>query len=465
MAAMTNFSTSQLPVLILGGGISGLSAAWRLAERGIPVRVFESQGDIGGLAGTVREKGYCLDYGPHSFFTEDAEIFQTVRNLFSNSGLQPIPRDVKFHFRGRDIHYPFTPADILFQMGFWNSLRALISFLKPRPKPAVPEHELSVEDWALSSFGSYLYESFFKPYTEQFWKIPCSELSARSIPSHTRLSFSTTLKHLFGSIKKNPPSILDREKLPTYYPATGYGEITEKISARLLDAGGQIHCSATVTGIQNTEHGAAVSYHQNGESKTVSGSRVISTLPLPVLFDLCADVPDSIRKASSRLEYRPLLFLGMATRKLHVLPSSYMYVLDRPYNRLTEMNRFSAKTSPKGENLIAVEIPCRAGDALWNASKEDLFEHCAAALKRDHGLHRSDIHHLMLLKARYAYPVYRKDYAPHLKSVLEWIDQQPRLHTVGRGGEFRYMDADQCMRRAFDLAEKILQKEENYATH
>ena len=64
-------------VIILGAGASGLSLAWRLASNGVQVDVLESHSQVGGLAGTVREGYYYLDYGPHSFFSEDRAILRT----------------------------------------------------------------------------------------------------------------------------------------------------------------------------------------------------------------------------------------------------------------------------------------------------------------------------------------------------------------------------------------------------
>jgi len=81
------------------------------------------------------------------------------------------------------------------------------------------DEEETVEDWAIASFGEHLYRTFFKPYTEQFWKIPCSELSSRTIPTHTRMSFINTLRLLLlKPIGKTDSSLIEREILPTYYP-------------------------------------------------------------------------------------------------------------------------------------------------------------------------------------------------------------------------------------------------------
>ena len=69
-------------IIIIGGGISGLSTAWKLSEKGYDVIIIESDKSIGGLAKSVKIENYFFDIGQHSFFSEDKEIFKKVMDLF-----------------------------------------------------------------------------------------------------------------------------------------------------------------------------------------------------------------------------------------------------------------------------------------------------------------------------------------------------------------------------------------------
>ncbi len=60
--------------------------------------MIESANVVGGLAGTLRENGYCMDVGPHSLFSEDKEILDIILNLFDNT-LIAKPRQVKFYLK------------------------------------------------------------------------------------------------------------------------------------------------------------------------------------------------------------------------------------------------------------------------------------------------------------------------------------------------------------------------------
>src|SRR3954447_11376287 len=67
-------AASMLPVVVLGAGPAGLTAAYELAKRGRHAIVLESEDQVGGLAKTVEQDGYRFDLGGHRFFTKAKEV-------------------------------------------------------------------------------------------------------------------------------------------------------------------------------------------------------------------------------------------------------------------------------------------------------------------------------------------------------------------------------------------------------
>lgn len=449
-------------IIILGAGVSGLGAAWRLASNNFSVDVLESDSRVGGLASTVYEDGYAIDYGPHSFFSDEEWVVKTILDIFDYP-LKPIPREVKFFYRNKYLDYPLTVHGVLLQMGFLAGIRVALSYLKGKilryRSPTLGTPQETVEDWAMSNFGEYLYKSFFKLYTEQFWKLPCSELSARTIPTHTRMSFLNTLWILLHRrFTKGGESLIEREALPTYYPKTGFGEIPEKMAEVVKNSGGKVHLNSEVVGVNELADGKMqVVYHNKGKQKEIKGDYVISTIPLTSFVKMLKpEPPANVLASTDKLDYRSLVVLGMTTEKQNILGCGYMYLLDRPYNRISEMNEFSPGTSPAGENIIMVEIPCLPGSTAWTASKEELFDMCISSLAEDGFLGPGDVKRLFIARTPAAYPIYRKNYAQHLNCLLDYVKQQKSLTTLGRCGEFMYMDIDICIKKAFDFADNLL---------
>jgi oxygen-dependent protoporphyrinogen oxidase len=68
-------------VAIVGAGISGLTAAFYLRQRGFPVTVFEASERVGGMIDTVCHCGYLTESGPNTIMTGSAAVPALIRDL------------------------------------------------------------------------------------------------------------------------------------------------------------------------------------------------------------------------------------------------------------------------------------------------------------------------------------------------------------------------------------------------
>ena len=55
-------------IVILGAGLSGLSAGAKLIRDGFTVTILEKSNSVGGLASIFTKDNYKFDFGPHIFF-------------------------------------------------------------------------------------------------------------------------------------------------------------------------------------------------------------------------------------------------------------------------------------------------------------------------------------------------------------------------------------------------------------
>ncbi|MBA4138807.1 MAG: protoporphyrinogen oxidase [Opitutus sp.] len=79
---------SQKSVAIIGAGIAGLTAAYRLHERGFRVKVFERSGQAGGAIRTIREDGWLIECGPNSVQYGSPELKKLISDLGLETDLQ-----------------------------------------------------------------------------------------------------------------------------------------------------------------------------------------------------------------------------------------------------------------------------------------------------------------------------------------------------------------------------------------
>ena len=460
-------------VLVLGGGITGLGAAWRLAEKGVNVEVIEAKkNEIGGLSSTIKTGPYRLDYGPHFFLSERQKLVEKITGLFEEE-LPKFKRSAQIYFNGRFYSYPLTARNVLLQMPLKDAVLSSLSYfiqliLKPFKTISLKSKKTpNFKDWAKSSFGGYLFRLFFKPYTEQFWQIPCQELSPDSMPTNTRLSFFKTLKLLFvKDIVRSSMSLVERETtLLLRYPSQGIGVIPEKIVEQIDHHGGKVFEGWSVKKIsQQPDQTFQVRAVNGNESTIFFADEIISTIPLTELIPIMEPKPPkAVQESVSHLDFLSLIVVYLVINKRDILKSSYLYQLATPYNRIGDMNKFCPNLCPDDENMLALEFTCHKDDALWQASKEELFEISIEHLEKDHVLKREEVKDIFVLKARHGYPIYLCDYKPYLDNILTYIDALRNVHAVGRPGRYMYMDMDQCLQEAFDLVEKISPGSDNHS--
>ena len=99
----------QADVAIIGAGVSGLAAAWRLSHAGIRSVVFEKSRGLSGRAATRRKNGHHYDHGANFFRLDDPSVANLLQHELSADGLVEIPGEVRT-FDAKGIITPGDPA-------------------------------------------------------------------------------------------------------------------------------------------------------------------------------------------------------------------------------------------------------------------------------------------------------------------------------------------------------------------
>jgi protoporphyrinogen oxidase len=215
-------------IVILGGGIAGLSAAETLRGRTeLPIKLLERDAVIGGASRTVRFGGFRYDLGGHRFYTRKANVQALVERLVGPD-LLTVDRVSHIYFRGKMVDYPLTAMNALSALGWGRAFVAGCGYFANRVKEAFrPSPGLTFEQWAVSRFGRPLYRAYFKGYTEKLWGVPCDRLSADFAEQRIKgLSLREVIRDAL--FKRAKATTLVRHFL---YPRLGFGMIPEAMAA------------------------------------------------------------------------------------------------------------------------------------------------------------------------------------------------------------------------------------------
>ena len=108
------------PILIIGAGPAGLTAAYELSKAGAPSIILEKDNVVGGIARTVNYKGYRFDIGGHRFFTKVSVVEQMWHEVLGDDLIRR-SRLSRIYYRGKFFYYPLRAFNALFNLGIWET--------------------------------------------------------------------------------------------------------------------------------------------------------------------------------------------------------------------------------------------------------------------------------------------------------------------------------------------------------
>ena len=164
------------PVVIIGGGPAGLTAAYQIVKRGGKVVVYEGDSVVGGISRTVERDGWRFDIGGHRFFTKVREVEELWHEILPDEDFLLRPRMSRIFYEGKYYDYPLKAGNALRNLGPFEAVLCVLSYVWARIRP--PKDQTNYEGWLVARFGWRLYRRFFETYTQKVWGVPVKEMPA-----------------------------------------------------------------------------------------------------------------------------------------------------------------------------------------------------------------------------------------------------------------------------------------------
>lgn len=449
-------------VLILGGGPCGCAAAWELARLGIPCVIVEKENELGGLCRTVERDGFRFDYGGHRFISSNAELVSRMKGLLGDDFILA-ERTSYIVFMGQMFNYPLQLEELVKKLPLSFGIKSVASFVWERVKSKFGSSKevVSLEDWIRSRFGNYIYQIFFKPYSQRLWGKPPSEVSGDW--AGQRISFphlGDVILRLVG-LKKKGVRTYAKSFL---YPKYGIGQIFKRLGEELKRLGVDVRLNSEVERVHLAgRRVVSVDVKAGNSIESVEADYIVSTIPLDVLINSFSPENSELKNLASRLRFRSLRFLDVMLDTEELGPATWYYIAGSGYmtTRVQEPKKRSPYMAPGGKTSVMLEIACWEGDDIWSMDEKRLFELGVDELERIGFNVANKVLGYFTKYAKNAYPVYPLDYRNLMKSIFSKLDGIENLICLGRQGTFRYLFMDTVMETGILAARMIAKGEVN----
>jgi protoporphyrinogen oxidase len=450
-------------VVIMGAGPAGLTAAYELMKREVPITVIEKdESYVGGLARTVEHNGYRFDIGGHRFFSKNQEVEDLWTEIL---GPEMLTRDrlSRIYYRGRFFAYPLKAANALWNLGLVETVRCLASYARARVFPV--KNPRSFQDWVRNQFGWRLYTIFFKTYTEKVWGISTTELSADWAAQRIKsLDMWLVLKSALLPHRKPAQrgdivtTLIDSFR----YPRLGPGQMWERVAAISKEKGRPVIFGHSVERIEH-DRGTVrrvVTRTTSGEIDEHEGTDFVSSIPIRQLVArLEPPAPEAVQKAANSLSYRDFISVALMIDRADVFPDNWIYIHD-PSVRVGRIQNFKnwspAMVPDQSKTCLGLEYFCFEGDGLWTSDDPTLVALATKELAQLGVCSPDQVFDGVVVRQAKAYPVYDDAYQSHVDVIREYLRSQlTNLHLVGRNGMHKYNNQDHSMMTALLVARNI----------
>lgn len=317
-------------VLIVGGGISGATAARVLAENGMNVTVIEQRATISGnLYDYVDENGVTVQkYGPHIFHTNEKEVYDFLSKF---TKWRKYEHRVLGYIDGKYVPIPFNLTS-LFSLFPKETAEKVKNILVEEVGFDVKISIMQLKkhrDEAVRKFAEFVFEKVFVFYTEKQWGFKCEELG------------ETVMNRVPVYISYEDRYFTDEYQ---FQPENGFTEMTENMLS---------HPSIKVELNKNALDSLKITNGKIFYNGKEFDGRVIFTGRIDDLFE---------RKYGA-LPYRSLDFVFETHNTPSFQPAAVVnYTTTEKYTRISEFTKFACLPQEKTVIVKEYSKECKDGD-------------------------------------------------------------------------------------------------------
>lgn len=387
-----------MKIAILGGGLTGLTAAYHLSKKRHTIAVYEGSERLGGLAQGFHREGWEweLERTYHHIFNNDSEILNLAHEIGYNNFRFKTPLTASLF--GEVNNYRIFPVDspkdflLLPELSLFAKLRAGVTLVFLKLSPFLPYYEkVTSARFLKMTMGHEVWEVLWEQLFRKKFGIFAEKILASFI---------------WARVTKRTQSL--------GYPDGGFQTFIDALAEKDRDLGVSIHKSSIITEIRKKGGGYEVSGKKDGVDFHETVDAIISTLPYPTTLRVMSDLlgKDYYEEQKKR-KYLFAINLILKTDK-PLLDRAYWLNVgakDIPFMCMVQHTNFVDKKHYGDKHITYVAWYVEGASELLKKSEEEVLAFVLPYLKNMQPNLTETPEVVALIKAPYAQPIFDAEFA------------------------------------------------------
>ena len=449
-------------VAIVGAGITGLTAGFRLAQNQIPVILYEASDRVGGAIQSIRRAGFLAEFGPNTILDTSPKIREVIaaaglekRMLYSDD------RAANRYLvrRRKTVAMPMSPFGFL-KTPLFSARAKLRLFREPFISRWDNHYEESVAQFVLRRLGREFLDYAIDALVGGIYAGDPSRLSVlHGFPKLYALEqkYGSLIKgQILGARERKRRAEVSKQDAKKISFDEGLQVLPETLRARL---GGALRLNSNVSGLARTTSGWSVQVRTGGREERLDHSMVLLAVPAYCLANIPLEAGNGPGfQPLARIQYPPVASVVLGFRRTevsHPLDGFGMLIPKiEGFNILGTLFSSSLfpNRAPAGHVTLTSYVGGMRNPELALRPVEDLYELAIRDLRVLLGISgEPTFRHAVLYKQ--AIPQYEVGYGQFKQAMDDLETRAPGLFLAGhyRNG----ISLSDCLCAGYDAAERI----------
>lgn len=430
---------SKKKIIIIGAGLSGLSAAFHLGGN---YEIYEKESQPGGLCRSKELNGFIFDLGGHLLHLKKKYTRDLIKK-FLGKNLRCLFRNSYVYSFGKFTRYPFQ----MNTFGLPDSIKreCVIEFIKARLQNSNTKIlRTNFNQWIYHNFGSGIAKYFMIPYNEKFWIVHLKNLTCDWIDGFIPIP---TISDVVSGALRNYPKLIGYNAR-FLYPSSGGIACLVKAFTRYVK---KIHLNMELMRIYPKKKVIEFS-----DGRGCEYDKLILSVPLIELKDMIQeDMPKCIKEAFKGLKFNSIFNLNLGIKGKELSNKHWIYFPERDFVffRVGFYSNFSDFMAKKDCYSIYAEVSYSNSTPV---DKRIIVERIIEDLLRI-GLITSRDNLIVkdIVDIKYGYIIYDRCYAEALRRITDYLKRN-NIFMIGRYGRWKYMTMEDAILDGESIAKQLI---------